>query len=338
VSRLSGSLPGTGLADLWAQEGLPFVLGHALSMKAIHGGTAKHDNIDAHKIAALLRGGLLPPASVYPAERRAPRDLLRRRTPLLRQRAELLAHGQKTNSPDHRPELGKNIACKANREGVAERFAEPAVHKTIAVDLAPITYDEKLLEALELSIWKPAQQPEATTLYLLQTVPGIGKILSLVLPYDIHHLDRFPRVQDFASYGRLVKCAKDSAGKRVGPSGKDIGKAPRQWAFAEAAPLFLRHNPAGQRLLARLEKTHGQGKALTILAHKLARAVYDLLKRKTAFAMDLFLRTEGAERVSLAPHWTTQGDEPLSSTRFVFEAASVHAKVCLGLFSRSLAR
>ena len=59
------------LADLCAQEGLPVVLGHALSMKAIHGGKAKHEKIDAHKIAVLRRGGMLPQAYVYPAERRA---------------------------------------------------------------------------------------------------------------------------------------------------------------------------------------------------------------------------------------------------------------------------
>ena len=50
------------LADLCAREGIPFVLGHALYMKAIHGGKAKNDQIDAHKIAVLLRGGMLPQA------------------------------------------------------------------------------------------------------------------------------------------------------------------------------------------------------------------------------------------------------------------------------------
>ena len=64
------------LADLCAQEGMPFVLGHALSMKAIHGGKATNDKIDAHKIAVLLRGGMLPQAYVSPAEMRATRDLL----------------------------------------------------------------------------------------------------------------------------------------------------------------------------------------------------------------------------------------------------------------------
>jgi Transposase len=138
------------LADLCAEEGLPFVLGQALSMKAIHGGKAKHDQIDSPKIAAQLRGGLRPQASVSSAEMRATRDLLRHRTHLRRKRAELLSHGQHTNSQDHLPEIGKKIAYKANRDGVAERFAEAAVQKTIAVDLGLITDDDELLKDLEL--------------------------------------------------------------------------------------------------------------------------------------------------------------------------------------------
>ena len=63
------------LADLCAAEGISFVLGHALSMQAMHGGTAKNDKIDSQKLAALLRGGLLPQAYVYPADMRATRDL-----------------------------------------------------------------------------------------------------------------------------------------------------------------------------------------------------------------------------------------------------------------------
>jgi transposase len=57
------------LADLCAREGITFVLGHALYMKAIHGGKAKNDRIDAHKIAAILRGGTLAKAYVYPCQR-----------------------------------------------------------------------------------------------------------------------------------------------------------------------------------------------------------------------------------------------------------------------------
>ena len=122
-------------------------------------------------------------------------------------------------------------------------------------------------------------------------MPGIGKILSLVLLDEIHQIDRFPRVQDFASSGRLVKCAKESGGKRLGTSGHKIGNAHLTWAFSAAATLFLRGNEPGQKYLARLEKKHDKGTALSILAHKLARAVYCMLKRKTAFDLEQCLRT-----------------------------------------------
>jgi transposase len=279
------------LADLCAREGIPFVLGHALYMKAIHGGKAKNDKIDAHKIAVLLRGGMLPQAYVYPADMRATRDLLRRRMHLMRNRAELSTHVQQTNSQYNLPEIGKKIAYKANRDGVAERFPDPAVQKSIEVDLALIGHYDALLQDLELAIVTTAKQHDANTLYLLQTVPGIGKILSLVLLYEMHDIARFPRVQDFVSYCRLVKCAKESAGKRYGTSGTKIGNAYLKWAFSEAAILFLRNNPAGQKYLVRLEKKHGKGNALTVLAHKLARAVYYMLKRTTAFDMEKFLQS-----------------------------------------------
>jgi transposase len=259
-------------------------------MKAIHGGKAKNDKSDAHKIAVLLRGGMLPQAYVYPAEMRATRDLLRRRMHLARKRGALLAHVQNTNSQYNLPAIGKKLAYKANRDGVAERFTDPAVQKSIEVDLALIGYSDALLRDVERSIVKTAKPHDAQTLYLLQTVPGIGKILRLVLLYEIHDIARFPRVQEFASYCRLVTCARESAGKRSGTSGAKIGNAHLQWAFSEAAVLFFRDNPAAQKLLARLEHKHGKGKALTILAHKLARAVYYMLKRQTAFDLDTFLQ------------------------------------------------
>ena len=256
------------LADLCVQEGLPFVLGHALYRKAIHGGKATNDKIDAQKIAVLLRGGMLPQAYVYPAEMRATRDLLRRRLPLTRQRAELLAHIQNTHSQYNRPEIGKKLASKGNRDGVAERFPAPAVQKRVEVDLALIDYDDRLLSDVELTLVQTAKQHHAQTLYRLQSVLGIGKILSLVVLYEIHDIARFPRVQDFVSSCRLVKCAKESAGKRYGTSGAKIGNAYLQWAFSAAAVLFLRNHPAGQNYLARLEHKHGTGKAFTIFAHK----------------------------------------------------------------------
>jgi hypothetical protein len=155
-----------GLADLCAQEDMPFVLGQALSMKAMHGGQAKNDRIDSQKMATLLRGGLLPNASVYPAEMRASRDWLRRRTHLLRNRAALLAPVQTTNRQDNLPAIGKTIAYKANRAGVAERFDDPAVQKTMALDRELITSDDQRRSDLERCILNTAKHHDAQTLSL----------------------------------------------------------------------------------------------------------------------------------------------------------------------------
>ena len=89
------------------------------------------------------------------------------------------------------------------------------------------------------------------------------------------------------------KCTKIRASVRnvgYGTSGAKIGNAHLTWAFAEAAVLCLSDHPAAQKYLARLEKKHDKGKALTILAQQLARAVYDMLKRQGAFDKDKFFQ------------------------------------------------
>jgi transposase len=258
-------------------------------MKAIHGGKAKNDKIDAQKIAALLRGGMIPEAYVYPEQMRSTRDLLRRRMHMMHQRAELLAHVQNTNHQYNLPDIGKKISYRSNREGVAERFADPSARSSVAFDLKRIGFYDGLLNEIELEIVRNAKQHDPNAVYLLDTVPGVGKILSLVILYEVHDIGRFPSVQDFASYCRLVKSRKESAGKVYGTSGSKIGNAHLKWAFSQAAVAFLRLNPQGQAYLARFEKKHGKGKALSILAHKLARTVYFMLRRKEAFDMKRFL-------------------------------------------------
>ena len=277
------------LADLCQRENITFVLGHALYMKAIHGGKAKNDKIDSHKIAVLLRGGTLAQAYVYPPQMRATRDLLRRRNHLVDKRAELLAHIQNTNSQYNLAPFGKKIAHKSNRIDLAERFTDPCVRKSIALDIALIDVYDQQLTALETGIVRTAKTHDPNTLYLLHSVPGIGKILALVMLYEIHDIARFEKVGNFLSYARLVKCARESDGKRYGTGGNKIGNVHLRWAFGEAACLFLRANPDGQKLHQRLVNKHGKAKALSILAQKLGRAVYVMLKRKRAFDMNKFL-------------------------------------------------
>ena len=277
------------LADLCADQGIPFILGHALYMKAIHGGKAKNDKIDSKKIAVLLRSGAFPYAYVYPREMRSTRDLLRRRLHFARKRAELLTHIQNTFTQYNLPRPSGRLTCPANRQELPELFDDPAVRTSIQADLSFIDHYDDLIPELESTILGQARVHDPDTFKRLQTIRGVGKILGLTLLYEIGDITRFPSVQDFSSYARLIKCSKESDGKKSGTSGGKIGNAHLKWAFSEAAVCFLQHNPAGQNYLQRLRRKHSKGKALSVLAAKLGRATYFILKQRITFDMNRFI-------------------------------------------------
>ena len=118
---------------------------------------------------------------------------------------------------------------------------------------------------------------------LIGSVPGIGKVLSLVILYEIQDIRRFPTAGNFISYARLVKCARESSGKKSGSRGSKIGNVHLQWAFSEAAVTFLRNNESAQRYHNNLVARYGKGKALSIIAQKLGRTLYFMLKHKEVF-------------------------------------------------------
>ena len=209
----------------------------------------------------------------------------------MRRRAELLAPIQNSHTQYNLPELQKKPAYKTNREGIEESFQDPSARRSVELDLAFADFYDERLRELELYLTRSAKADDAQSFYLLRSLPGVGKILALIILYEVHDINRFARPGDFLSYSRLVKCERASAGKVYGSSGKKIGNAHLKWAFSEAACLFLRNNPDAQKLYSRLERKHGKGKALTVLAHKLARAVWYMLKRKTPFDQGTFLGT-----------------------------------------------
>jgi transposase len=278
------------LADLCAAEQIPFVLGHALYMKAIHGGKAKNDKIDSQKIALLLKGGMLPVAYAYPKAMRATRDLLRRRTKLVHTRAEALAHIQNTVSQYNLPPLAKKLTFAANREGVAELFSDESVRRMVQSDLNLIGHLDEQLQSVELYLVRHAKVDDPQAYHLLQTIPGVGKVLALVLLYEMHDAGRFGDQRHFVSYCRLVRPCHESAGKKSAGKGHKIGNAHLRWAFGEAACLMLREVPAAQTYVARLEKQHGKAKAISILAARIARTAWLMLKRKEAFDAHKFLK------------------------------------------------
>jgi transposase len=203
------------LSDTCQQHKIAFVIGHALYMKAIHGGRAKNDRIDANKIARLLRGGNFPLAYVYPKGMRETRDLLRRRNYFVRQRSGLFTHLQILNAQYNLPPFAKKLAFAANRTelDVAHRFSDPSVQHNAAANLAVIDCLDEQIAQLELYLTRTAKVDDVQTYHRLQSIPGVGKVLALVLLYEIHDIKRFASVGQFLSYCRLVRCEHESAGK-----------------------------------------------------------------------------------------------------------------------------
>jgi transposase len=126
------------------------------------------------------------------------------------------------------------------------------------------------------------------TYHRLHTIPGVGKVLALILLYEVHNILRFDNAGQFLSYCRLVPCRHESAGKVQGGGGKKIGNAHLRWAFGEAACLFLRASERARAWKERQAKKRGEGKALGILAARLARAVYHLWRKEQAFDEERF--------------------------------------------------
>ncbi len=278
------------VSDFCEKIGVDFILGHALYMKCIHGGKAKNDRIDSHKIAKLIRGGNFPLAYVYPKEMRATRDLLRRRMKIVRHGANLKAHVSNTTSQYNLPPNKVNLKNVEAREQLRSTFSDPAVQRNIDLDISLLDAYAKELSKVEWFIEQQAKQHNPLHLKLLKTVHGIGRILSLTILYEIGYIERFGTVQNFASYSRLVKCKAESAGKSYGTQGNKIGNAHLKWAFSEAAVLFLRGNKEAQNYLLKLQKRMSKGKALSVLSHKLGRCVYFMLKNETVFDDKKFLK------------------------------------------------
>src|SRR5262249_41243211 len=149
-----------------------------------------NDRIDANKIARLLRGGNFPLAYVYPKGMRETRDLLRRRNYFVRQRSGLFTHLQILNAQYNLPPFPKKLSFAANRAelDVAHRFSAPSGQKNAAANLAVMDCLEEQIAELELYLTRTAKVDDVQTYHRLQSIPGVGKVLALVLLYEIHDI------------------------------------------------------------------------------------------------------------------------------------------------------
>ena len=279
------------LADACFEADLPFVLAHALYLKHIHGGKNKNDRIDSEKLAHLLRANLIPQAYAYPAERRPIRALLRQRMSCVWQRAALMAHVSTNQTAEGLKPESRGTDREDWKERVLSQYAHPLHRLAATCEIDLIRSYDLQIQKLEVELERQAKTHEGHAYTLLNTVPGIGRTLALTILYELDTVDRFPGVKQFLSYSRLVKGSVASAGKIKGLTGGKMGNAYLRWAFGEAAVCCKRKHPLLAPYADRLVAKHGKFKANAILAAKLARAVYFMLQKGTAFDPEKIVAT-----------------------------------------------
>jgi transposase len=274
-----------------AKHTIPFFLGHALSMKLIHGGKTKNDLIDAKVMADLLRTGFFPLAYPYPERMRATRDLLRRRHHFVQQRAEALRHIKILLYQQGYTDLPAvhNFDAARIRETFSRYKLPDDAAYSLKNDLDTIEYLDTLTGKLEWRIEKNAQGHDNHALALLKSVKGLGTILSLSLLYEIHTIERFSSPQRFSSYSRVVKMERSSHGKRLASKNNKIGNPYLRWVFGQLAISAQRFYPEVKDYTQKLIRKYGNAKAYTLLVHKFTVAVYYMLKNKQAFKVRQFI-------------------------------------------------
>ena len=184
-SAASACTAGTGSPTPAATHDIPFALGHAWAMKAVHGSKTKCDRHDAEAIARLLRGGNFPLAYAYPKERRGLRDLLRARLRLVRQRAELYGHVHTARRQANLPPVSSDVKYKSKRGGVTADIADPFVRRRVETHLALLEPLDTTIRRLEAEIEEAAKEHYPTELAVLQSTPGVGAVLSLTILLEI---------------------------------------------------------------------------------------------------------------------------------------------------------
>ena len=239
------------------------------------------DDSDARWLAKLLRLGLLPEGYIYPKEERPVRDLLRKRSQLVRQRTSNLQSIQNLLARNRGHSLGANEIKRLTYEGVDRLLPDANLALAVKGTLAVMRTLDGVIDLLEKAIkgrikLRPAFKP-------LLTVSGIGQILGLTIMLETGEIGRFAQVSNYASYCRCVDSKRITNGKKKGKGNRKNGNKYLAWAYVEAANYAVRYNDTIKRYYQRkCARTHPIVATKTV-AHKLARACYYILRDQVSF-------------------------------------------------------
>jgi len=274
------------LADGLMAAGYKVQLVNTTAVQVYDGLKNTNDKTDAFHLAHLQRVGLLPTGYIYPKEQRGARDVLRRRMLLVQQRT---AHLLSFKSLIER-ETGQGIAgnrIKAMEpEGVSKLIEGSEEVLMGQTNIRVIDFLTKQINGLEKAA--QAKLKVLPEFERLQEIPGLGRILNLVIMLETGPIERFATAGNYISYCRAVQAEKLSNERKKGDNNRKCGNKYLAWAWMEAANFAIRYSPQIKSWYQRKLRRSGNLTVLALkaVAAKLAKAGYYMIKKKEAFKME----------------------------------------------------
>lgn len=269
------------LVDGLMDKGHKLHLANTAAIQQYQGLKYTDDKSDARWLAHILRLGVLPQGYIYPKQERAVRDLLRKRSQLVRQRTTNLLSIQNLLTRNTGSSMSSNRIKTLDAKQVDDLLVNPDLALAVKANLAMMQCGNQQIDLLERTITDRIKLREEFS--FLKTVPGIGQTLALTIMLETGDIGRFADVGNYASYCRCVGSQKISNGKKKGKGNTKNGNKYLSWAFIEAANFAIRFSARIKSFYQRKKaKSHGVV-ALKAVAHKLCRACYYIMKNRVAF-------------------------------------------------------
>lgn len=269
------------LVDGLMDSGYRLHLANTTAIQQYSGLKHSDDHSDALFLAELLRLGILPQGYIYPRAERAVRDLARKRTQLVHQRTTNILSIQ-SSVQRHTGTRLNNSQIKALEPSAADALVTSA-DVALAID-ANVSVrqclDEQIARLEKTVVARVKLRPEFE---VLQTIPGVGRILALTIMLEAGPIERFEAVGNFSSYCRCVGSGRWSNGKKKGAGNVKNGNRYLAWAFIEAANFAIRFSVPIHAYYERKKRRTNTVVAIKTVAHKLARASYHMLRTGGTF-------------------------------------------------------
>jgi transposase len=269
------------LVDGLMEQGHRVHLANTAAIQQYEGLKYTDDHSDARWLAHLLRLGVLPEGYIYPKQERAVRDLLRKRSQLVRYRTANLLSIQNLFTRNTGSSISANQVKGLDTQQVDELLPDGDLALAVKANLSVMSSADEQTEILERTVTQRVKlRPQFS---FLKTVPGIGQILALTIMLETGDIRRFQSVGNFASYCRCVGSQKLSNGKRKGSGNTKNGNKYLGWAFVEAANYATRFNAKIKSFYQRKKSKTNGIVAIKAVAHKLCRACYYIMKDRVSF-------------------------------------------------------